>query len=91
MYTTETATDFPHQVVAIIVTLSLSENRESSESQRNKDVFTVLQCMTICWHHTHLSLSPVSDSIRLRLTIMCDANKMCGKDKISTHSQIGLL
>ena len=41
MYTTEMWSDFPHKVVAIIVTLSLSESDESSESQRNKDVSTV--------------------------------------------------
>ena len=33
--------DFPHKVVAIIQSLSLSENRKSRESQRNKDVSTV--------------------------------------------------
>ena len=42
-------------------------------------------CVAICWH---LSLRPVSISIRLRLTIMCDSNKMCGTAKISTHSHL---
>ena len=44
----------------------------------------LLQCVAICWH---LSLSPVSISIRLRLTIMCDSNKMCGNAEILHHSQ----
>ena len=41
MITTEKGRISPHQVLAIIVLLSLSESDESSESQRNKDVSTV--------------------------------------------------
>ena len=37
-------------------------------------------CVAIC---RHLSLRPVSISIRLRLTIMCDSNKMCDTAQIS--------
>ena len=70
MYTTETATAFPHQVVAIIVTLSLSESDESSESQRNKDVFTVTMRDDLLASQLYQS-HPV---LSLRLTLMCVAN-----------------
>ena len=73
MYTTETATDFPHKVVAIIVTLSLSESDESSESQRNKDVFRVTLCDDLLASQLYQS-HPV---LSLRLTIMCVANNTC--------------
>ena len=62
----------------IVSTMSLSATR----------TYSVLHCVTICWH---LSLSPVLLSIRLRLTIMCDSNATCENAKISTQSQIGLL
>ena len=48
----------------------------------------LLQNVSICWL---LSLRPVSISIRLRLTIMCDSFGMCGTAQISTQSQIGRL
>ena len=79
MITTEKGRISPHQVVAILQRLSLSENRKSSESQRNKDVFTVTMSHDLLasqLYQYHLGLS-------LRLTIMCDANKMCGTAKIS--------
>ena len=72
MYTTEMRSDFPHQVVAIIVTLSLSESDESSESQRNKDVFTVtmsddLLASQLYQYHPSLSLRLRRLEIVLRL------------------------
>ena len=79
MYTTETATDFPHKVVAIIVTLSLIESDESGESQRNKDVF----CVTMYDDLLASQLYQSHPVLSLRLTIMCVANKMCGTAKIS--------
>ena len=71
--------DFPHKVVAIIQSLSLSENRKSRESQRNKDVSTVTVCDDLLAYQLYQS-HPV---LSLRLTLMCVANWMCWIAKIS--------
>jgi hypothetical protein len=59
--------------LAIIQHLSLSENRESHESHRNKDVFRVTLCDDLLASQLYQS-HPV---LSLRLTLMCVANNTC--------------
>ena len=75
--------DFPHKVVAIIQSLSLSENRKSLESQRNKVAIGTHETITLCHDLLASQLYQYHISLSLRLTIMCVANKMCGTAKIS--------
>ena len=70
--------------LAIIQHVSLSENRKSHESHRNKDV---VRTVTMCDDLLASQLYQSHPVLSLRLTIMCDANKMCGNAEILHHSQ----
>ena len=71
------------RLVKYVLPFTLIRNTVAIETQHE-----MLQCVAICWHS---SLKTVSHRIRLRLTIMCDSNKMYWIAEILTHSQIGLL
>ena len=83
-YTSCTGRVYPIASRSIIQHLRLSENRESHESNCNKDALdTVDQCVSPSVGVPVLRLS--------RLTLMCDScdsNNMCGTDNISWQSQL---